>query len=717
MTRERPDNGRRGGGATEGTDVATANRRARRSLGRRGVVAVTTLGIVATGATMAGAEIITPNPETLKAVGPTSGVHGFPVWYEDGDGLRLEQCLDATDAYCDPAFLTAEGLDPSRPLHIGASAAESNFPGESFYFQAGNSFDTPSGPAVDFVAALEATFANEAAKEGDQVVFGRLRIRIDDAVPFATYTVTHPYGVDTVTADDRGRARFVEDITPAPDNFGLALGSRIAPFLVDAAGMHEVNGNSYVGNPAVETQVTGSPHDTDYVEVSGPGIDTFRDDTFAILGKVAVNQGIEPLGVYEVDTAGQDYIDVYAAAGRNSTVEVSGDGVAATSLTGDGAGNFFARIPVDAFPASVTVSNTSDVPAEDKDVPVTDRIQVTGAVFDDGTLTVEATSSDSDAALSVEGFGAMTDGTLTATGLAMPPHTVTVVATEGGAEDGRTTAPVMVTGSDAGEAVPQAGNIAGLPPTVAMGQTVTLDASSSTNVDSFAWAASAGTIVADAGNPALATFTAPGTPGTVTITLTTQGPEGERVFTRSVEVQGGEVPTAVTVTADDPTPEVGAPVVLTATGTNATSYEWVQTSTPAVSVPSTTGNTVSFTAPAHPVTFQVTATGPGGTATGSVTVTPNVDTLAITAAELRTGTREWRVSGTSSVTDLNTVTVFLATTTGTKGAVIGTATVDATGAWTVRIANGVSPTTGFTRVVAESTKGGVSAPFAFTSRR
>ncbi|MGY1634576.1 hypothetical protein ACI784_22990 [Geodermatophilus sp. SYSU D01186] len=699
-----------------GTDVATANRTTNRR-GRTTVVALTAFGVVASGATMAGADILTPNPETLQAVGPTSGVHGFPVWYEDHTGLRLEQCLDATDPYCDPAFLTAEGLDPSRPLHIGASAAESNWPAESFYFQAGNSFDTPSGPAVDFVAALEATFANEVVREGDQVTFGRLRIRIDDAVPFATYTVTHPYGVDTVTADDRGRARFVEDITPAPDNFGLALGSRIAPFLIDAAGLHEVNGNSYVGNPAVETQVTGSPHDTNYVEVSGPGIDTFRDDTFGILGKVAVNQGIEPLGVYEVDTAGQDYVDVYAKAGRNSTVEVAGEGVPATTLTGDGKGNFFARIPVGAFPDSVTVSNTSDVPAENKDVPVTDRIQVTNAVFANGTLTVEATSSDSDAELSVEGFGALANGTLTATGLSMPPHSVTVVATEGGEPDGSTTAPVMVTGSDAGEEVPQAGNIAGLPTTLAMGQTVTLDASSSTNVESFDWSASAGTIVADAGNPALATFTAPSTPGVVTITLTTQGPEGERVFTRTAEVQGGEVPTAVTVTADNPTPEVGGQVVLTATGTNATSYEWVQTSTPAVTVPSTTGNTVSFTAPAHPVTFQVTATGPGGTATGSVTVTPTVDTTAITAGEYRTGTREWRVSGTSTVTNLNTVTVYLATTTGTKGAMIGTATVDATGAWTVRVANAVSPTTGFTRVVAESTKGGVSAPFAFTSRR
>ena len=88
----------------------TARRR-----GRRGVVAVATIGIVVTGATVAGAEITKDNDRKLTAVGPV-GAYGFPVWYEDHTGLRLEQCLDAADAYCDPAFLTAEGLDPAQPL-------------------------------------------------------------------------------------------------------------------------------------------------------------------------------------------------------------------------------------------------------------------------------------------------------------------------------------------------------------------------------------------------------------------------------------------------------------------------------------------------------------------------------------------------------------------------------------------------------------------------
>ena len=42
----------------------------------------------------AGAEITKDNDRRLAAVGPV-GAYGFPVWYEDHTGLRLEQCLDA----------------------------------------------------------------------------------------------------------------------------------------------------------------------------------------------------------------------------------------------------------------------------------------------------------------------------------------------------------------------------------------------------------------------------------------------------------------------------------------------------------------------------------------------------------------------------------------------------------------------------------------------
>jgi hypothetical protein len=605
--------------------------------GRRVVVAAATVGIVATGATVAGAEITEDNDRRLAAVGPV-GAYGFPVWYEDHTGLRLEQCLDAADAYCDPAFLTAEGLDPAQPLHIGRGPADSNWPGESFYYAANNSFDLPDGTQVDFVSALEATFANEEVAEGDQVTFGRMRIRFEDAQPGGTYTITHPYGVDTLTADADGEIRYVQDKTPAPDNFGLALDSRIAPFLVDADGLHETPTGSYVGQPGVETTVTGSTYGTNYVEISGPGLTTpFRDTTFDLMGKVATNSGIVPVAAHRIDNSGtaQDFLDVYATAGPNDAVQVRGEGIPLTTLAGTGS-DYYARIPVaaDTFPSTVTVINASDDPVAEMSLPVTANVAVTGATFADGTLTVTAVSSDSGATLGgTVGTQPLvfTDGTATLTGMATPPATVTVTASTGGSD----VAPVLVTSATAGEAVQQTAVVAGATAAVG-GEAVTLDGSSSTNATGFSWAQTAGTPVlagVDTTAPSI-TFAAPAEAGTLTFVLTTTGPLGTRTATHSVAV-----------------------------------------SAPAVA-----------------------------------------DETVITAGQLRTTTREWRVDGTSTVPTRNAVTVYLTRADGTGRELVGTAQVGATGTWSVQ-GTGVLPPTGFTRLVAESSQGGVSPLFAYASRR
>ena len=67
------------------------------------------------------------------------------------------------------------------------------------------------------------------------------------------------------------------------------------------------------------------------------------------------------------------------------------------------------------------------------------------------------------------------------------------------------------------------------------------------------------------------------------------------------------------------------------------------------------------------------------------------------AAQFRTDKTEWRISGTASITNGNTVSVYLQMPDGTRGALIGTGTVAApvapatTGDWTVRNRGGVSP--------------------------
>jgi hypothetical protein len=286
------------------------------------------------------------------------------------------------------------------------------------------------------------------------------------------------------------------------------------------------------------------------------------------------------------------------------------------------------------------------------------------------------------------------------------------VTSSGGGSD---TAPVLVLDATAGQVVPQAGIIAGLPTAAGPDATIPLNASSSTNVTSFAWSASAGTITPATGPTAM--FTAPSAPGDVTITLTTQGSEGTKTTSAVVSVLSAAELTTVTATSSAASPAPGSSVTLTATGTNVSSYRWEQTAGPAVTVANLNAATVTFTTPTQPVTFRVTATGPRSTATASVTVTPG-ELLAVTAGENRTRDREWRVSGTSSDTTQNSVQVFLATTVGTRGPLVGSTTVDALGAWTLRVpSNGVVPTSTQIRLVAVSSNGTESRLFTYTSRR
>ncbi|HEV7658177.1 MAG TPA: hypothetical protein VGP36_26050, partial [Mycobacteriales bacterium] len=126
----------------------------------------------------------------------------------------------------------------------------------------------------------------------------------------------------------------------------------------------------------------------------------------------------------------------------------------------------------------------------------------------------------------------------------------------------------------------------------------------------------------------------------------------------------------------------------------------------AATLSSTTVAKPTFTMPntADPVIFQLTVTGPGGTDVANVQISPIPDVLTTSQVEFRTSKGEWRVVGTATVTTGNQITVWLGNTlTGTK---LGTASVDALGAWSLRLANGPQPPASRT-VSIESSRGGV----------
>jgi hypothetical protein len=212
-------------------------------------------------------------------------------------------------------------------------------------------------------------------------------------------------------------------------------------------------------------------------------------------------------------------------------------------------------------------------------------------------------------------------------------------------------------------------------------------------------------------------------PATVTVTASTGGSDVAPVLVTSATA--GEAVQQTAVVAGVTSAVGGGSITLDgSSSTNATGFSWAQTAgTPVLEGVDTTAPSITVATPAQAgtLTFVLTTTGPLGTrtATHSVEVSAPavVDETAITAGQLRTSTREWRVDGTSTVTALNTVTVYLTRADGTGQELVGTAQVDATGAWAVRVANGVTPPTGYTRLVAESSQGGVSPLFAYTTRR
>jgi hypothetical protein len=522
--------------------------------------------------------------------------------------------------------------------------------------------------------------------------------------------VTHPYGVDTFTVapgSEGDGINMTQDVFAAPQDFGQALKSRVAPFLERAGGrIEQPDGDVFLGDPGETTRVVGSPLGTDYFEVAGPA-GTVRNELFTVMGKVSTNSGVEADAVYYSETEdGQVLVDAYATAGENDAVELSGAGLPETTMAADGTG-YFARVAASSVPETVTITNTSDRPAAVKTVPVVDNVQVTNATYDDGKLTVAARSSDHDAVLSY-GEQALTGGSLTVEGLRVPPVSVTVTSDGGGSD----TAPVMVLGAEAGQAVAQTAVIAG-PLTANLGSPVTLSAGSSVNATGYSWSGP------DVDGRATADVTVqPAEPGTYTYTVTTTGPGGQVTSEPHVlTVLAAEAEPTVTVQAPATAPEVGASVTLTATATNDASFRWTQPEGQAVQTTDPRAKSITFTMPRTAVTFTAEVTSPTGTvASQTVTVTPNGDTLTVTAAELRTGKNEWRVTGTATNTTLNTVRVYLQNTNDSKGALVGEGGVDATGAWTVRSRGvvGASPT-GLLYV--ESTKGGLQTGQTYTTRR
>ncbi|NLF31269.1 MAG: hypothetical protein GX591_10335 [Planctomycetes bacterium] len=259
----------------------------------------------------------------MVAVGPIDPVSGFPVWFQDSNGLATEIA-----PFGDP-FGIADEPDPANPFSM-----QIGFGTEGFWWSAEARMDLPGGDDARLVLAQEAAFmGDESAVFGNNFAFGRLRVRFDARVD-GTYVVTHPFGTltfENVTAEDG--VNYTDDngdLYPYK-NDERVLNSAIGPFLIATTGAPA----GYLGDPAVDTAVTGSPMGTNVFRIQGPDNafsndadnlpDVVETDLFTVSGKLYAGT------VFEVT---DDGAALRLAAGTVVALEV-GNGPG-TTLTLDG---------------------------------------------------------------------------------------------------------------------------------------------------------------------------------------------------------------------------------------------------------------------------------------------------------------------------------------------------------------------------------------------
>ncbi|MFJ2527889.1 Ig-like domain-containing protein [Pseudomonas helmanticensis] len=701
------------------------------------------LALSLTGSAYAQLAAVDPGPYTF-ATGK------FPMWYQDNNLLSMELCQSRAAssrvaATTPPAYMCILLAEPGIYDDAQPMIFPDNWPPEAFWFLAETTIaDNAAGYGVDaYVAGIEAAFASENPADGDQQSFARIRIRVN--VPVAgTYTITHPYGVETVnvTAPGRRAINITRDIgIGAPGNFTGAVNGAIGPFLRSVNGPYtEVNPDTgatetFVGDPNLNEAVTGSPFNTNFLRITGPA-GTIQSSVFSLSGKVLDSRQQTQVEIDRATyrrTAAGVRAEVFAKASNSSTLCFR-ETVALlpgppptpcqTSLLGDNNGLFFGhRLGTGAVPPVVVVTATNPAGTTRPtavSAKLTDVVKVQTARYNwaNHSLLIEATSSDEVAIpdMVAQGYGRLSKtGTLqriTVADLTQPPATVTVKSAAGGGD----TEAVVVVGSapDTGEnQAPITNADSG---STSFGVPITLslltndsdpDGDNPLGITALTQpAAGQGTVAlngttsvvytppAVVNAPLTTTFTykaqdakglASANPATVTITVAPN--QAPTAVADSVATLGVAIP--INVLANDTDPEGNVPLAVNsltqpAAGRGTVSSNGtVITYTPPATV--TTAFTTTFTYIARDA-FGALST--PATVTVQVSPRPAAETFAVTAStvQARSGGRfNWDFTGTSSVTTGNTITVQVTTPSGLV--TLGTTTVPLTGRWRLTLNN------------------------------
>ena len=700
-----------------------------------------------TGSALAQLAAVDPGPYTF-ATGK------FPIWYQDNNQLSMELCQSRAAssrvaASVPPAYMctllpTPGIFDDTLPMVF-----PDNWPDEAFWFLAETSIpNNTAGYGMDaYVAGIEAAFAGGNPLDGDQISFARIRMRVN--IPVAgTYTITHPYGVETVNVTTPGRRaiNITRDVgIGAPGVFSGAVNGAIGPFLRSVNGPYtEVNPDTgavetFVGDPNLTEAVTGSPNNTNFVRIQGPA-GTLQTNLFTLSGKVLDNRAQTAVDMTRATyrriagTSGNNTrVEVFAKAAigsalcfRESIALVPGPPVSPcqTNMVGDNNGVFFAQhllangtVPPVVVVTANNPAGTTRPTAVSSKLSDMVKIQTARYSWSNHSLLIEATSTDEVVVpdMVAQGYGRLSKtGTLqhlTVADLTQPPATVTVKSAAGGSD----TEPVVVVGTapDSGQnqrplAVADAGSTSfGVPLTLnVLANDSDPDGNTPLSITALTPpAAGQGTVALAANNvvytpppvvtaPLTTTFTykaqdakglASANPATVTITVAPNRPPV--AVADSIATQG--VPVTINVLANDTDPEGNVPLAVDSITPPATGQGTVAIN----------GTAVTYTPPAviltpFTTTFTYVARDSFGALSAPATVTVQVspplvlETFNVTTATVtaRSGNRfTWNFAGTSSAILGNSVTVQVTTPAGLV--TLGTTNVANNGRWTLTVNN------------------------------
>jgi hypothetical protein len=377
-----------------------------------------------------------------------SRTFGFPAWYQDKTGLTLEFCDPKNKAELDGAWCVLTAGDTQAPEVFGPGT----FMDEHFYFAADASMPMGNTTAT-LVLHLEAAFAQEEIIDSDQIVFARVRVRINNLPRSGTYKIYYPYGTLVFPNQVAGERLFSTadvGIDCPKGNFECALSGKIGPFLLPSVSPGDpvslpaidgpVAGKKYIADPTRVGPVTGSPLGQNFFRVTfveGATETVLAETTnFSLAGRLF--SGTIPGRVnvsrasYAQDNSAKK-LDVFVNAfptvqGRippaakptevtpvlayylgpcdvdpstKDLVQPSG-GQMSAPLIGSGHDFWGQSKPLGAPPSAVCVEDKSARDSAGRIVPayyqsaVTDEVTVTSATYDPSTRTlrVAATSSD-----------------------------------------------------------------------------------------------------------------------------------------------------------------------------------------------------------------------------------------------------------------------------------------------------------------------------------